>query len=163
MKVGIIGLGLIGGSMAIDLRRKGFASRILGVESDPVNAAAAEKIGLADKVVDFGECVRESDIVILAVPVGAAVKLLPEVLDIFGEILQEYFSALSSDEKPLRIHASDGRYRIFGSVGSHAGPFRRTGLYLLQRGGIRPCGCQEGGEDVRRPEHEADLHERLQS
>ena len=32
MKVGIIGLGLIGGSMAIDLRRKGFASRILGVE-----------------------------------------------------------------------------------------------------------------------------------
>ena len=85
MKVGIIGLGLIGGSMAIDLRRKGFASRILGVESDPVNAAAAEKIGLADKVVDFGECVRESDIVILAVPVGAAVKLLPEVLDIFAE------------------------------------------------------------------------------
>ena len=118
MKVGIIGLGLIGGSMAIDLRRKGFASRILGVESDPVNAAAAEKIGLADKVVDFGECVRESDIVILAVPVGAAVKLLPEVLDIFGEDASS--GAESSD--------GDGKCR---PVGSHARPFRRTGLYLL--------------------------------
>ena len=48
MKVGIIGLGLIGGSMAIDLRRKGFASEITGVEADTVNAAAAEKIGLVD-------------------------------------------------------------------------------------------------------------------
>ena len=45
-KVGIIGLGLIGGSMAIDLKRNGFASQVLGVEADPVNAAAAEKIGL---------------------------------------------------------------------------------------------------------------------
>ena len=85
MNVGIIGLGLIGGSMAIELRRKGFASQILGVESDPVNAAAAEKIGLADKVVGFEECVRESDLVVLAVPVGAAVKMLPQVLDMFAE------------------------------------------------------------------------------
>ena len=42
MTVGIVGLGLLGGSMAIDLRRRGFASRLLGVESGPVNAAAAE-------------------------------------------------------------------------------------------------------------------------
>ena len=32
MTVGIVGLGLIGGSMAIDLKRRGFASRVLGVE-----------------------------------------------------------------------------------------------------------------------------------
>ena len=43
MNVGILGLGLIGGSMAIDLKRSGFASQVLGVENDPVNAAAAEK------------------------------------------------------------------------------------------------------------------------
>lgn len=83
MKVGIIGLGLIGGSMAIDLRRKGFASAVLGVENEPVNAAAAEKIGLVDRVVSYEECVAESDIVVLAVPVGAAVKMLPDILDRF--------------------------------------------------------------------------------
>ena len=86
MKVGIIGLGLIGGSMAIDLKRKGFADEILGVESEPVNAAAAEKIGLVDRTVTVDECLAESDIVVLAVPVGAAVRMLPMVLDRFGEL-----------------------------------------------------------------------------
>ena len=84
MKTGIIGLGLIGGSMAIDLKRKGFASEVLGVEAEPVNAAAAEKIGLVDRVVSYEDCIRESDIVILAVPVGAAVKMLPDILDRFA-------------------------------------------------------------------------------
>lgn len=83
MKVGIIGLGLIGGSMAVDLKRKGFADEILGVEADPVNAAAAGKIGLADRIVSYEECLAQSDVVILAVPVGAAVKMLPDVLDCF--------------------------------------------------------------------------------
>lgn len=86
MKVGIIGLGLIGGSMAIDLKRKGFADEVLGVEADPVNAAAAEKIGLVDRTVTVDECLAESDIVVLAVPVGAAVRMLPMVLDRFGEL-----------------------------------------------------------------------------
>ena len=86
MKVGIIGLGLIGGSMALDLKRKGFADEILGVESEPVNAAAAEKIGLVDRTVTVDECLAESDIVVLAVPVGAAVRMLPMVLDRFGEL-----------------------------------------------------------------------------
>ena len=83
MKVGIIGLGLIGGSMAIDLKRRGFADEIYGVEADSVNAAAAEKIGLVDRVLTLEECVKESDLTVLAVPVGAAVKMLPEILDMF--------------------------------------------------------------------------------
>ena len=69
--------------MAIDLKRKGFATEILGVEAEPVNAAAAEKIGLVDRVVSMEECLRESDLVVLAVPVSAAVSMLPEVLDSF--------------------------------------------------------------------------------
>ena len=85
MKVGIIGLGLIGGSMAIDLKRKGFADQILGVEAEPVNASAAEKIGLVDRIVSLDECVRQSDLVVLAVPVGAAVRMLSELLDKIGE------------------------------------------------------------------------------
>ena len=84
-KLGVIGLGLIGGSMAIDLKRKGFAQTILGVDADPVNAAAAEKIGLVDRVVSFEECVDQSDVIILAVPVNAALKLLPMVLDRFEQ------------------------------------------------------------------------------
>lgn len=83
--LGVIGLGLIGGSMAIDLKRKGFAQTVLGVDADPVNAAAAEKIGLVDRVVSLEECIDQSDVIILAVPVNAALKLLPMVLDRFEQ------------------------------------------------------------------------------
>ena len=83
MIVGIIGLGLIGGSMAIDLKRRGYASQILGVEADPVNAAAAERMGLADEIVPYEECIDRSDIVVVAVPVGTAVKMLCDILDRF--------------------------------------------------------------------------------
>ena len=85
MKVGIIGLGLIGGSIAVDLKRKGYAQQVLGVEADAVNASAALKIGLVDRIVQVEECVAESDIIILAVPVGAAARLLPQVLDMVDD------------------------------------------------------------------------------
>ncbi len=85
-KIGIIGLGLIGGSMAIDLKRKSYASQILGVENDPVNASAAERIGLVDSVVSIEDCVRESDVIIVSVPVGAALRIVPQVLDLMAQM-----------------------------------------------------------------------------
>lgn len=81
MNVGIVGLGLIGGSMGLDLRKRGFASRVTGVENESVNAEAALRIGLADSIAGIDECVAESDVIVLAIPVGAACKLLPQVLD----------------------------------------------------------------------------------
>ena len=83
--VGVIGLGLIGGSLALDLRRRGFASRTLGVEKDSVAAQAALTIGLVDEVTDLDTCVKEADIIVLAVPVGAAVKLATQILDRIGD------------------------------------------------------------------------------
>lgn len=117
MKVGIIGLGLIGGSMAVDLRRRGFADEVLGVEADPVNAAAAEKIGLADRIVSFEECVDEADLVVLAVPVGAAVKMLPQVLDRFAGQKKVVIDVCSTKEqlaRAVKYHPERRRY-----VGTH--------------------------------------------
>ena len=81
--VGVIGLGLIGGSLALDLKRRGFAQSVLGVEQDPVAAEAAKTIGLVDEVVPYEECIGRSDIVVVAVPVGTAVKMVPDILDRF--------------------------------------------------------------------------------
>jgi prephenate dehydrogenase len=81
--IGVIGLGLIGGSMAIDLKRRGFAGQVLGVENDPVSAQAAQTIGLVDQVVPYEECVERADILVVAVPVGTAVKLVCDILDRF--------------------------------------------------------------------------------
>ena len=81
--IGVIGLGLIGGSMALDLKRRGFAQRVLGVEADPVAAEAAKTIGLVDEVVSYEDCIAQSDLLVVAVPVGTAVKMIPDILDHF--------------------------------------------------------------------------------
>lgn len=85
MIIGIIGLGLIGGSMAIDLKRRGFASTVLGVEEDPVHAEAAKKMGLADELVSYEDCIARSGIIVVAVPVGTAAKMVCDILDRFRQ------------------------------------------------------------------------------
>ena len=116
MVVGIIGLGLIGGSMAIDLKRRGFADRVIGVESDPVASEAALRMGLADEIVSFEDCVRGSDIVVVAVPVGTAVKMLPRVLDIFmedgfgGKIVIDACTTKSQITRSVHYHPLRGRF-----------------------------------------------------
>ena len=116
MIIGVVGLGLIGGSMAIDLKRRGFASKVLGVESEPVNAEAALRIGLCDELVSFEDCVRRSDIVVIAVPVGTAVKMLPQVLDIFseegnaGKIVIDTCSTKSQIVRVAHYHQMRGRF-----------------------------------------------------
>jgi len=104
--VGIIGLGLIGGSMAVDLKRRGFANKVLGVEKEPLNAMAAEKIGLVDRVVEYEECIREADILVVAVPVGAAVGIVCDILDHFASG-QAAASPSASLRDPVRANAPE--------------------------------------------------------
>lgn len=81
MVVGVIGTGLIGGSIAIDLKKNGFADEILGVEQNPLNAQVAKDLGIVDQVATLDECIAESDIIVVAIPVSGAVKLIPQILD----------------------------------------------------------------------------------
>ena len=116
--VGVIGLGLIGGSMALDLKRRGFAREVLGVEQDPVAAEAAKTIGLVDEVVPYEDCIRRADIVVVAVPVGAAVKLVPDILNRFAameasipeKIVMDVCSTKSQICHATQYHPLRGRF-----------------------------------------------------
>lgn len=81
MKLAVIGLGLIGGSMAKDLRRSGFATEIIGVDNHPGNAETALEMGIADRIESLEKAVIEADIVIVSIPVDKIVSLLPHILD----------------------------------------------------------------------------------
>lgn len=79
MRVAIVGLGLMGGSLALALRGK--VARVVGVDVNPAGLAYA----FANNMIDFGttdlaEGVREADVVVLATPVRAIVGLLAEVV-----------------------------------------------------------------------------------
>ena len=81
MKTTVIGLGLIGGSMALDLRRAGIATELVGVELNPSNAKRALERGLVDRVDNEGTAISTADLVIVSIPVNSLSQLLPSVLD----------------------------------------------------------------------------------
>lgn len=81
MTIGIIGVGLIGGSMALALKDKGFADEVIGVDNNPEHEKKALELGLVDKVLPLNEAIAQSNIIVLAIPVSACVQLLPKILD----------------------------------------------------------------------------------
>ncbi|MCE2936552.1 MAG: prephenate dehydrogenase [Cyclobacteriaceae bacterium] len=81
MNLGIIGVGLIGGSIALDLKKSGLASRVLGADQLEETGEEAVRLGLIDECVTVDRLAVESDLIVAAIPVGALVQLLPDVLN----------------------------------------------------------------------------------
>ncbi|MBQ7952770.1 MAG: prephenate dehydrogenase [Alistipes sp.] len=81
MRVTVIGLGLIGGSFALALRAKGLATRLIGVEANPLHAAKALELGLVDSVLPLTEAVDGADLIAIAVPVDVIPQLAVKILN----------------------------------------------------------------------------------
>lgn len=81
MKATVVGLGLIGGSMALDLRKAGLVTELKGVDSNPAHTRQAIDLGLVDVIDADKTSFATADLIILAIPVSSLCKLLPSVLD----------------------------------------------------------------------------------
>jgi prephenate dehydrogenase len=81
MIVTIIGTGLIGGSMALTLKEKGFATKVIGVDASEQHLAQALALGIIDEAHTLQDAVALSDLIIIATPINAAENLLPQILD----------------------------------------------------------------------------------
>ncbi len=80
-KIAIIGVGLIGASIALAARRAGLAASVTGCEIDSAKAGEIEKLGLVDHVTtDAVAAVQEADLVVMAVPVGALGPLAAQIV-----------------------------------------------------------------------------------
>ncbi len=79
-RVGLIGLGLIAGSMAHAMRRDGLAGEITGYARSEETRRVAAEIGLVDRVCDSAaDAVKGADLVVLCVPVGAMGAVAAEI------------------------------------------------------------------------------------
>ncbi|MDR1339426.1 MAG: prephenate dehydrogenase [Prevotellaceae bacterium] len=82
MTITVVGIGLIGGSLALSLRKNGFGTNFIGVDNDEIHRSDAMWLGLVDEVLPFEDAVCKSDMVIISIPVNVIGKTLIQALDI---------------------------------------------------------------------------------
>ena len=110
-KIAIVGVGLIGGSLALQLHEKKISSKLMGVEANEFHAQKAIELELVDEILPLHEAIRQSDVIILAIPVDTMVKLLPAILDkIDNQIVIDLGSTKSQLIESVSNHPKRGRY-----------------------------------------------------
>lgn len=110
MTVAIVGVGLIGGSLSLSLREKGIASHIIGVDRSVSNIAKALGLKLIDEAAELDDALRRAQLVILAIPVDAILKVLPEVLDkAAGRVVMDLGSTKEKILQLVEKHPNRGR------------------------------------------------------
>jgi prephenate dehydrogenase len=75
MKIGIVGLGLMGGSLALSLRKLSFVSNIYGLDHNEEHQKEALRLNLVEKIIDLQELCT-LDLIVLAIPVNGIIKSL---------------------------------------------------------------------------------------
>lgn len=85
MTIAVVGIGLIGGSMALGLRDAGFAQHFIGVSRRPETAQKALDLGLVDEILPLEEAVKKADILLVATPVDSYMSILPQILDMVDQ------------------------------------------------------------------------------
>jgi len=113
MTVAVIGIGLIGGSLMIDLRRRKFADKIIGVDTNIQHQNIALLCGLVDETDTLENAVERSDIIFLCAPVNVNCSVLPGILDrITGtsKVVTDMGSTKGSIAEISKDHSARGRY-----------------------------------------------------
>jgi len=110
-RISIVGVGLIGGSLALQLHEKKISSRLIGVEANEFHAQKALELELVDEILPLDEAINNSDIIILAIPVDKMVILLPEILNkVSNQVVIDLGSTKSQLVKSVKNHPKRGRY-----------------------------------------------------
>lgn len=81
MKVGIIGLGLMGGSLGLCLKENKLIGSVYGLDLDAQNAKDALELGLIHKLIGFDK-LSNCDIIFIATPVNAIIEILQNLKEL---------------------------------------------------------------------------------
>jgi cyclohexadieny/prephenate dehydrogenase len=128
-KIALIGFGLIGGSIARATRGEGLAGEIVTTARSPKTRARVAELGIADHVVETNaEAVKDADLVILCIPVGAC-----------GAVAQEIASYL----KPGAIVSDVGSVK--GAVVRDMAPHLPAGVHFVPAHPV--AGTEDSGPD----------------
>lgn len=151
MNIGIIGLGLMGGSFALALRERYEDLEILGYDHNDQHCIEALELNLVDRITDELEDFKTLDLIILAVPVNGIIATLPELTGIgekttiidFGSTKKQIVESIPSEIRRnfVAAHPMTGTEK-FGPSAAKADLYRGKVVVL--------CDIEESGEIQRR-------------
>ncbi|RWD27297.1 MAG: prephenate/arogenate dehydrogenase family protein [Mesorhizobium sp.] len=116
-KIALVGIGLIGSSLARVIRRDGLARHVAIATRSPATLARAEELGLGDSyATDARQAVRDADLVIVSVPVGSSGEVAEEIAPALkkGAILTDVGSTKASVIAQMQPYVPDGVHFIPG-------------------------------------------------
>ncbi len=107
----IVGIGLMGGSMALALKRTGIATHIIGVDNNPGHCQQALHLGIVHQILPLNDAVAKSGLVVLAVPVNALNIILPGILNtVTTQIVMDMGSTKNEVIGVVDKHPKRGRF-----------------------------------------------------
>lgn len=115
MKIAVIGVGLIGGSMMLKLKKNGLASFVYGIDHNENHLQEAKNLGIIDEAVTLGEGLKNADLIVIAIPVDSARKILPEILDKITnqQTVMDVGSTKAGISATVKNHPNRSRYVAF--------------------------------------------------
>lgn len=111
-KITIVGVGLISGSLALALKDRKLAKKVLGVSRTRESLDKAQKLGIIDEGLELEEAVRQSDFIYVAIPVDATIPVTGRIMDLIGkgQIVADAGSTKSALCASLSHHPMRGRF-----------------------------------------------------
>lgn len=151
MKISIIGVGLIGGSMALKLREKNLPTFIYGIDNNTQHISDALDLKIIDAGVDLEHGIKNSDLIILAIPVDAARKMLPSVLDLVSDqqTVMDAGSTKAGIVHAVKNHPKRSRFVAFHPMWGteNNGPKSAIAESFSGKAGVI-CNKEESAEDA---------------
>lgn len=115
MNIAIVGVGLIGGSVALSLKGKKGIGKIYGVDKNDLHLAKALKLGIIDEQASLEDALRHAKVIILTIPVDGILNLLPQLLN---QVTDQVVIDMGSTKKNI-LDAVDGHPNRGRLVASH--------------------------------------------
>lgn len=98
----IIGVGLIGGSFALDIKKHNPDCIVYGIDKNETHLDKAKSLGIVDKKAIL-EDLNQADVVIVAIPVDAALEVLPNVLDLVSDEAVVFDAGSTKEDICLKV------------------------------------------------------------
>jgi prephenate dehydrogenase len=110
MTVAVIGVGLIGASLAITLKENGFAEHLIGVDTKPEHLDKALRRRIIDQALPLEDAINKANLILVATPVDSMLEILPRVLDLVdNQVVVELGSTKESLLDRVSGHPRRGR------------------------------------------------------